>query len=249
MRFTASVIASPIAVFSPARPISDSIRRMLTVSRSSVRGTCRYALSPNRMRPIRSPLRRSMKSLATALVAVKRSTRRLPSAKSFASMLPERSTANIRLRPDTGTSISSPTRSGLAAASTSKVQAVMATHTRQFMSCSDRARSVRTANPLKLGTLRPASCDSVTGDKIALTSNGSGRASSIQGQASDHIRLAPVAAFSVVAEPPRSVRRYRRWLSPRPIFDKAGSRCCVPGPRKTPCHSAPGPAIPASSSR
>ena len=41
MRFTASVIASPIAVFSPASPMNASMSSIFTVSRSSVSGTCR----------------------------------------------------------------------------------------------------------------------------------------------------------------------------------------------------------------
>ena len=41
MRFTASVMASPMAVFSPASPITASNSSVFTVSRSKVSGACR----------------------------------------------------------------------------------------------------------------------------------------------------------------------------------------------------------------
>ncbi len=175
---------------------------------------------------MRSPSRRPMKSLATALVAVSRSTRRLPSSKSFASILPDRSTASIRLRPDTGTSSSSPMRSGRAAARTSSAHATTATQNRQLNSCSTSERSASIEKPLKLGTRRPASWVPTTGGSNARTSKGSGSASSIQGQASDHIRLRPPATgFSGAALLRRSAPPGPHRPGYSPDADRGATRC------------------------
>ena len=107
-------------------------------------------------------------------------------------MLPDRSTASIRFRPDTGTSSSSPMRSGRAAASTSKIQAITAIHIFQLSNCSACDRSARTAKPPKLGTLSPASCKLDDSGKKRLINIGNGSASKTQGQARDHISLLPL---------------------------------------------------------
>ena len=128
-----------------------------------------------------------MKSLATALVAESRSTLLPASSKSFASILPDKSTASIKFRPDIGISISSPINSGLALARTRKNQAINPTQRRQFLYCSADGLLTNTENIEKFGTIRPDSFVFFSADNNLLTRKGNGSASNIHGQARVHI--------------------------------------------------------------
>ena len=145
-----------------------------------------------------------MNSPATALVADSRFTVRPPSVKSRASMLPERSTASMRLRPVTGASSALPVTWGRAAATTSSVQASAASSNRG-RSAKPRSPPSARGNSAVEGTRSAALSALGAGGISHRASSGSGSSRNTQGQAKlASARRPAMSPRPLTREPPDS---------------------------------------------